>query len=128
LQAIFNPASTDEDILRQMKYMVGDPAEIPKAWQAIKPCRAPQVAGIQRKAMQSTPLDEWWAPPGNMKYLVVQGSHDQIAPPENGELLKREMGARVTLVTFAGAGHLFIVTEAGKAAAAVVSFLRPTPN
>lgn len=124
LQAIFNPASTDDDILRQMKYMVGDAAEIPKAWQAIKPCRAPRAAGIQRKAMQSTPLNDWWAPPGEIKYLAVQGSHDQIAPPENGEMLKREMGARVTLVTFPNAGHLFIVTEPDKAAAVVISFLR----
>jgi hypothetical protein len=33
------------------------------------------------------------------------------------------MGARVTLVPFPGAGHLFLVTEHKKAAAAVVSFL-----
>ena len=46
---------------------------------------------------------------------------------ENGELLKREMGTRVTLITFSNAGHLFIVTEHSKAAAVVVSFLRQTP-
>jgi len=126
LQAIFNPASTDNDILSQMKYMVGNAAEIPMAWQAIKPCRAPQVAGIQRTAMQNTPLKDWWAPPGEAKYLVLQGSNDQIAPPENGALLKQELGERATLVSFPGAGHLFIVTEPKKAAAQVVSFLRQT--
>ncbi len=104
--------------------MVGDPAEIPMAWQAIKPSRAPQVAGIQRIAMNNTPLKEWWAPPGKMKYLVVQGTEDQIALPQNGELLKEEMGVRVTLVSFPGAGHLFLVTEPKKVAAAVVSFLQ----
>ncbi len=123
LQAIFNPASTDADILSQMKYMVGNAAEIPIAWQAIKPCRAPQVAGIQRTAMHNTPLKDWWAPPGKMKYLVLQGSDDQIAPPENGALLKQELGERATLVSFPGAGHLFIVTEPKKVSAAVVSFL-----
>jgi pimeloyl-ACP methyl ester carboxylesterase len=76
------------------------------AWQIIKPCRAPQAAGIQRMAMEDTPLKDWWAPPGQMKYLVVQGSDDQIAPPENGELLKEELGARVTLVQYSAAGHL----------------------
>jgi len=55
--------------------------------------------------------------------VVVQGSDDQIAPPENGALLKQELGERATLVSFPGAGHLFIVTEPNKAAAAVVSFL-----
>jgi pimeloyl-ACP methyl ester carboxylesterase len=57
-----------------------------------------------------------WAPPGAMKYLVVQGTNDQIAPPENGKLLKEELEARVTLISFPGAGHLLIVTEHGKAA------------
>jgi hypothetical protein len=62
----------------------------------VKPCRAPLVAGLQRTAMENTPLNDGWAPPGEMKYLVVQGTNDQIAPPENGKLLKEELGARVT--------------------------------
>jgi hypothetical protein len=52
--------------------------------------------------MQNTPLNDWWAPPGEMTYLVLQGANDRIAPPENGELLTQEMGARVTLVTLPG--------------------------
>ena len=126
LQAIFNPASTDNDILSQMKHMVGDPAQIPMAWRAIKPCRAPQVAGMQRTAMQNTPLKDWWAPPGKAKYLIVQGTNDEIAPPENGQLLKQELGERATLVSLPGEGHLFVVTGPKRAAAAVVSFLRET--
>jgi pimeloyl-ACP methyl ester carboxylesterase len=124
LQAIFNPASTDADILNQMKHMVGDPAQIPAAWQAIRPCRAPQVAGMQRTAMQNTPLAEWWAPPGEAKYLILQGANDEIAPPENGKLLKQELGERAKLVSLPGEGHLFVVTEPKQAAADVVSFLR----
>ena len=124
LQTIFNPASTDADILKQMKYMVGDPAEIPMAWQTIKPSRAPEVAGLQKTAMNNTPLKDWWAPAGDMKYLILQGADDQIALPENGELLKEELGARATLVSFPGAGHLLLVTEPKKVVAAVVSFLQ----
>jgi pimeloyl-ACP methyl ester carboxylesterase len=124
LQTIFNPESTDADILSQMQYLVGNASEIPVAWNAIKPCRAPEASGIQRTAMKNTPLKDWWAPPGTMRYLVIQGSNDLIAPPENGELLKREMGDRVTLVSLQGEGHLFIVTEHQKAAEAVASFLR----
>jgi pimeloyl-ACP methyl ester carboxylesterase len=124
LRTIFNPASTDADILNQMKYMVGDPAEIPMAWQTIKPSRAPEVAGLQKTAMSNTPLKDWWAPPGKMKYLILQGTDDQIALPENGELLKEELGARATLVSFPGAGHLLLVTEPKKVVAAVVSFLQ----
>jgi pimeloyl-ACP methyl ester carboxylesterase len=123
LKVIFSPASTDADVLKEMKYMVGDPAEIPLAWKMIKPSRAPEVAGLQRTAMENTPLEDWWAPPGQMKYLVLQGTDDQIAPSENGDLLKKELGARVTLVSFPGAGHLLLVTEPKKAADAVVAFL-----
>ena len=123
LKVIFDPASTNAEVLKEMKYMVGDPAEIPMAWKMIEPSRAPEVAGLQRTAMENTPLKDWWAPPGQMQYLVIQGTDDQIAPPENGELLKKELGARVTLVSFPGAGHLLLVTEPKKAAAAVVSFL-----
>jgi pimeloyl-ACP methyl ester carboxylesterase len=127
LKTIFNPATTDAEMLEAMKYLVGDAREIPTAWNLIKPCRAPQAAGIQRTAMDNTPLKEWWAPPGQSKYLVVQGSEDQIALPANGELLKQEIGSRVTLVTFPGAGHLLVATEPRKAAEAVVSFLHSLP-
>ncbi|HEX8797449.1 MAG TPA: alpha/beta hydrolase [Terriglobales bacterium] len=123
LQTIFNPDATDADLQNAMKFLVADPKEIPVVWPLIKSCRAPQAAGIQRTAMQNTPLNEWWAPPGKSKYLVVQGADDQIAPPKNGELLKQEMGDRVTLVLFPNAGHLLIVTEAEKATTTVVSFL-----
>ena len=123
LATIFDPESTDAEILKEMKYMVGDPSEIQAAWQMIKPCRAPGVAGFQRTAMKNTPLQDWWAPAGTMRYLVVQGTNDQIAPPENGELLKKDLGARVTLVSFPGAGHLLLVTDPKKAADAVVTFL-----
>jgi len=87
-----------------------------------------QGAGRQRwrslqGAAQQKPI-AWWAPAGQQKYLVLQGTDDQAAPPENGDLLKQELGARVTLVPFPGAGHLMLVTEPKKAAAAMVSFLR----
>jgi hypothetical protein len=38
--------------------------------------------------------------------------------------LKEELGQRLTVVSFPGAGHLSIVTEPMKAAAAVISFLQ----
>lgn len=61
-----------------------------------------------------------------MKYLVLPGTKDQIAPPKNIELLKQETGARVTLVTLPGAGYLFIVTEPKKTAVATISFVHQT--
>jgi pimeloyl-ACP methyl ester carboxylesterase len=124
LKTIFNPASTDAEVLNAMKYMVGNPAEVGPVWKVLKPARAPQAAGIEYQAAESTPLKDWWAPPGKTKYLVLQGTKDQAAPPENGELLKQELGARVTLVPFPGAGHLMLMTEPKKASDAIVAFLR----
>jgi pimeloyl-ACP methyl ester carboxylesterase len=124
LKTIFNPKATDEDIQKAMNFLVSDPRDIPLVWHLIKPCRSPEAAGIQRTAMDNTPLNEWWAPPGDSKYLVVQGTEDQIAPPKNGELLKEEMGPRVTLVALPGAGHMLILTEPQKAVDALVAFLR----
>ena len=124
LRTIFNPKSSEAEALAAMKYMVGNPADVEPAWKIIKPCRAPHAAGIEYEAAESTPLKEWWAPPGTAKYLVLQGTDDQAAPPENGQLLKQELGARVTLVPFPGAGHLMLVTEPKKASDAIVAFLR----
>lgn len=128
LQMIFNPAATDADLQTVMKFLVADPKDTPVVWPLIKACRAPQAAGIQRTAIRNTSLSEWWAPPGKSKYLVVCREPMARAPPRNGELLKQEMGDRVTLVLFPHAGHLLIVTEADKATAAVISFLGGLPN
>jgi len=128
VKTIFDPSATDADMMDAMKYLVSDPKDIPMVSKLIKPCRAPQAAGIQRTAMDNTPLKDWWAPAGESKYLVVQGAEDQIAPPKNGELLKQELGPRVTLVSFPGAGHKLVVTEPKKAAASVISFLHGLNN
>jgi pimeloyl-ACP methyl ester carboxylesterase len=125
LVAIFNPESSEAQVMEAMRYMVGNPAHAASVWKIVAPCRAPTAAGVERTAMESTPLKDWWAPPGPSKYLVLQGTNDQAAPPANGDLLKQELGARVTVVPFPGAGHLMLVEEPQKAAAAIISFLRP---
>jgi pimeloyl-ACP methyl ester carboxylesterase len=125
---IFDPASSEPQILEAMKYFLGDPgdpAEDPaKAWQVIKASRSLKTGAIQSAARQVTPLDAWWAPGGQQKYLVLQGSDDQAAPPENGELLKQQLGERVMIVFIPGAGHLMVITQPKKVVSAVVSFLR----
>ncbi|HEV3418097.1 MAG TPA: alpha/beta hydrolase [Pirellulales bacterium] len=123
LKIIFTPGSPEAEVLEAMKYMVGDPADVQKVWQIIKPCRAPRAAGIEYKAGEATPLKDWWAPLGKTKYLVVQGADDQAALPENGVLLKKELGERLTLVEIPKAGHLVLVEQPEKVAEEVVSFL-----
>jgi pimeloyl-ACP methyl ester carboxylesterase len=124
LQIIFNPASTDADVLAAMPYLVSNPADSARIWKIFKPSRDPGAAGIEREAAESTPLKTWWAPPGNTKYLILQGADDQIAPPENGVLLKQELGDRATLVNVPGAAHLLPLEQPETTASQVISFIQ----
>jgi pimeloyl-ACP methyl ester carboxylesterase len=124
LQVIFAPNTTDAEYFAAMKYMVGDPANVKMAGEIIMQSRAPEAAPIEYETVATAKLADWWAPPGKARYLVLQGTLDQAAPPENGELLKKDLGDRLTLVPFPGAGHLMLVTEPKKAAAEVVRFLK----
>ena len=124
LQIIFNPASTDAEVLAAMPYLVSNPADSARIWAIFKPSRDPDAAGIEGEAAESTPLKAWWAPPGKTKYLILQGADDQIAPPENGVLLKQELGDRATLVTVPGAAHLLPLEQPETTASHVVSFIQ----
>lgn len=58
-----------------------------------------RVARAQRAADARTPLSEWWAG-GSAPTLVLQGTEDVIAVPENAKRLAAEFPDRVTLVEF----------------------------
>jgi pimeloyl-ACP methyl ester carboxylesterase len=124
LEIIFNPKSTDADILAVMPYLVSNPADSARVWAIFKPCRDPGAASIERAAAEATPLKVWWAPPGQTKYLILQGADDQIAPPENGVALQKELGARATLVNVPGAAHLLPLEQPETTASHVIGFIR----
>jgi pimeloyl-ACP methyl ester carboxylesterase len=124
LGIIFNPASTDAEILAVMPYFVSDPAQSNRIWAIFKPSRAPGAAAVEAEAAKSTPLDTWWAPPGQTKYLILQGAEDQIAPPENGVELKGELGDRATLVNVPGAAHFLPLEQPDVAASHMIDFIR----
>lgn len=124
LMVMFNPASTDKEVLAVMPYFVSNPADSARIWALIKASRAPQAAAIEGAAAKSTPLNAWWAPPGSSKYLILQGADDQIAPVENGEILKKELGDRATLINVPKAGHLMPLEQPGTAASHIDAFIR----
>ena len=55
---------------------------------------------------------------------MIQRLKDGSAPPENGHLLKKELGDRVTLVDIENAGHLQPLEAPGPVAEAIISFAR----
>jgi pimeloyl-ACP methyl ester carboxylesterase len=124
LMVLFNPASTDAEVLAIMPYFVSNPDDSKKIWEMIKPSRAPGAAAIERAAAEATPLDVWWAPPGDTKYLILQGAEDQIAPPQNGQDLKQELGDRAILVSVPGAAHFLPLEQPETAANHVIDFIK----
>ena len=124
LGVIFNPASTEADVLAVMKYLVANPADSARVWAIFKPHLDRGAAGIEAAAAKATPLEAWWAPPGKTKYLILQGADDQIAPPENGVELQKELGERATLVNVSGAGHLLPLEQPKTTATHMISFIR----
>lgn len=124
LKTLFTPTATADEVLAAMQWMVGSPENAARVWEQFKDSRAPGAAAAQMTAAMATPLAHWWAPPGDVPYLVIQGLADEAAPAANGHLLQEELGDRVTLIDIAGAGHLQPVEAPKPVADAIVSFAR----
>ncbi|NPD06546.1 alpha/beta hydrolase [Nocardioides sp. zg-1308] len=123
LATLFTPTATEAEVVEAMRWMVGSPENAASVWERFKGDRAPGAAAAQMSAARATPLEEWWAPPGDVAYLVVQGLDDAPAPPANGHLLKDELGDRVTVVDIPDAGHLQPLEAPSVVAEAVISFV-----
>jgi pimeloyl-ACP methyl ester carboxylesterase len=124
LATLFTPTATQDELLDAMRWMVGDPDNAAAVWERFKGDRAPGAAAAQMSAAMATPLEDWWSPPGDVPYLVIQGTKDESAPLANGHLLKEQLGDRVTLVDIEGAGHLQPLEAPGPVAEAILSFIR----
>jgi pimeloyl-ACP methyl ester carboxylesterase len=124
LMTLFTPTASEDEVLDAMAWMVGSPENASSVWERFKGDRAPGAAAAQMAAARATPLEEWWSPPGDARYLVIQGTKDAAAPVENGHLLAEELGDRVTLVDIPGAGHLQPLEAPGPVAEAVIAFAR----
>lgn len=77
-------------------------------------------------AAAATDVADWWTA-GRAKVLIVQGLCDVSAPPDNGRLLKEEIGDRATLVELEGIGHAVPVEDPVAVATPVIAFLRTRP-
>jgi pimeloyl-ACP methyl ester carboxylesterase len=80
------------------------------------------VRAAYRAAAAATPTGEFWTA-GRAPVLIVQGLEDVSAPPENGRLLKQELGDRARLVEIPGVGHALPLENPGAVARAVLEYL-----
>ena len=124
LMTLFTPTASEAEVLDAMTWMVGSPENAASVWKRFKGDRAPAAAAVQMAAAQATALGDWWSPPGDVPYLVIQGLKDQAAPVENGQLLRDELGDRVTVVDIPDAGHLQPLEAPGPVAEATIAFAR----
>ncbi|MFV0607088.1 MAG: alpha/beta fold hydrolase [Niabella sp.] len=123
LKEVFSDGVTEQQLINSVKYMVGDSADAFKAAAIIKNSLAPKSGPIERVAAEHTLLQEWWAPKGTTQFLILQGTKDQIAPPRNGEDLKKDLGNRAEMVYLEGAGHLMIITRPEEVSEKIINFL-----
>ncbi len=56
-------------------------------------------------------------------HAVFQGLDDAVAPPENGRLLKAELGDRVQLVELSDAGHKLVSKHLDRLLEVIVLYL-----
>jgi len=81
-----------------------------------------EVARAQRASDARTPLKEWWAG-GSAPMLVVQGTEDVVAVPENARRLAAEFPNRVTLVEIPHAGHALLPEQPAQVEKAILAYL-----
>ena len=81
------------------------------------------VARAQRASDSRTSLKEWWAG-GSAPILVLQGTEDVVAVPENARRLAEEFPDRVTVVEIPRAGHALLPEQPELIAKAILAYLR----
>jgi pimeloyl-ACP methyl ester carboxylesterase len=119
LRACFDESLSPEDHLAAVRTAFFAPGNDPFAWRG---GWYPATMKMQIAANR-TSVDDWWSAGGTAPILVVQGLQDQIAPPENGRMLKAEAPERVELIEIDEAAHALLPEKPRTIALAVTTFL-----
>jgi pimeloyl-ACP methyl ester carboxylesterase len=73
-------------------------------------------------AAAATDTARWWTA-GRARVVIIQGLADVSAPPENGRLLKAEIGDRAKLIELPEIGHALPVEDPDTVASAIIEQL-----
>ncbi len=73
-------------------------------------------------AAAATETAQWWTA-GAARVVIIQGADDVSAPPENGRLLKAEIGDRAVSIELPGVGHSVAVEDPEGVARVVIEQL-----
>ena len=104
--------------IRQIFFAAGN--DVPRTWEEGWYI---EVASAQRASDARTSLKEWWAG-GSAPILVVQGTEDVVALPENAKRLAAQFPERVTLVEIPHAGHALLPEQPEQVEKAILAYLQ----
>jgi pimeloyl-ACP methyl ester carboxylesterase len=119
LKATFDESLSSEDHLAAVRTAFFAPGNNSAVWRG---GWYPATMKMQAVANASS-VDDWWSAGGTVPILVIQGLQDQIAPPQNGRMLKAEAPERVELIEIDGAGHALLPEKPTEIGRAVMTFL-----
>ena len=111
--------SREERLMAIRKAFFAPGNEVPATWEG---GWYPEVARAQRANDARTRLNEWWAG-GSAPMLVVQGTEDVVAVPENAKRLAAQFPDRVTLVEIPHAGHALLPEQSEQVENAILAYL-----
>jgi pimeloyl-ACP methyl ester carboxylesterase len=103
--------------IRQIFFAAGN--KVPREWEE---GWSFEVARAQRASDARTPLKEWWSG-GSALTLIIQGTQDVVALPENARRLAAEFPERVTVVEIPNAGHALLPEQPEQVEKAILAYL-----
>jgi pimeloyl-ACP methyl ester carboxylesterase len=121
LQGSFRLDQPLDTRMQDIKFAFFAPGHDPRVWED---GWYPDVSKAQMAALSATPVEGWWNAGSTIPLLVLQGLQDTVAPPENGHMMKDEMGDRVELIDVDGAGHALLPEQPEKIANAIIAFAK----
>jgi pimeloyl-ACP methyl ester carboxylesterase len=124
LDVVFNPKSSEAEVIAEMPLLISNSANSARVWAQLKPSVDLSAADVEKAASAATASDDWWAPAGDARYLILQGEDDQVASPKNGAQLLKEAGDRATLFNLPKAGHLFPLEQPQETASRMIAFFK----
>ena len=120
LAAVFDKSLSAAAHLKAVRVAFFAPGNDPAVWRG---GWYPATAKMEDVANRAARVDDWWSGERSMPNLVIQGLQDQIAPPENGRILKAEAPDRVELIELDGAAHALLPEKPAEISRAVTGFL-----
>ncbi|MDU8884546.1 alpha/beta hydrolase [Yeosuana sp. MJ-SS3] len=121
IKYIFGHYSNDEERLELLQKTMFSPKSDVNVYP--KMSFYTKARDAQIGAIQSTPTEEWWLA-GNSPVLIIQGLDDVVAIPENGRILKKQLGDRAELVEIADAGHFLHLEQPKQVLESIIDYIK----